>query len=196
MVGLAPTRVSVPPMMAQKPIGMRIRDGTTPTRLDTRSAAGRKRAAAPMFCIMLEITPTVPEMRIMMRFSLAPASLMMGPATWFITPVLSRPAPMMMTAMIEQTALLLSPTKACLGAMRPSIGSRTIIRTPTTSTLIHSETNSHTAKARTTIVSIISGVMPVLSVYSAGVSILRPASTNSASSCSLFGTRSRSRRPG
>ena len=121
-----------------------------------------------MFCIMLEMTPTVPEMRIMMRLSLAPASLMMGPATWFITPVLSRPAPMMMTAMIEQTALLLSPTKACLGAMRPSIGSRTIIRTPTTSTLIHSETNSHTAKARTTIVSIISGVMRAPSVYSAG----------------------------
>jgi hypothetical protein len=61
MVGLAPTSVMVPPMMAQKPMGIKIRDMGTPILLAMRWAAGRKSAAAPMFCIILEMMPTVPE---------------------------------------------------------------------------------------------------------------------------------------
>ena len=77
---------------------------------------------------------------------------MIGRATWFINPVLSRPAPMMITAMIEQTALLLNPTNASLGEIRPVIGRSTIMRMPTTSTRTHSKMNSTTTKARTIIV--------------------------------------------
>ena len=159
MVGLAPTSVMVPPMMAQKPMGIKIRDMGTPILLAIRWAAGKNRAAAPMFCIMLEIMPTVPDMRVITFFSLLPASLIMGPATLFITPVLSSPAPMIITAIMEQTALLLNPTKASLGDTRPIRGSMTIIIIPTTSTLTHSKTNRIIAKTRTIIVKIISGVI-------------------------------------
>jgi hypothetical protein len=149
----------VPPMMAQKPMGIRMRDTGTSMRLAIRWAAGRKSAAAPMFCIMLEIIPTVPDIKIMILFSLFPASLMMGPATWFITPVLSRPAPMMITAMMEHTALLLKPTKASFGDIKPARGSSTIMSIPTTSTRTHSNINRTITKTKTIMVNIISGVM-------------------------------------
>jgi hypothetical protein len=66
---------------------------------------------------------------------------------------------MMITAIMEQTALLLNPTKASLGDTRPIRGSMTIIIIPTTSTLTHSKINRITAKTRTIIVKIISGVI-------------------------------------
>ncbi len=145
--------------MAQNPMGIRIRDTGTPILLPIRWAAGRKRAAAPMFCIILEIIPTVPDIRVITFFSLFPASLTMGPATLFITPVLSRPAPMIITAMMETTALLLNPKNASLGVTRPIRGSKTIMMIPTTSTRTHSKINNTIAKTSTTMVKIISGVI-------------------------------------
>ena len=159
MVGLAPTSVMVPPMMAQNPMGIRMRDMGTPILLAMRWAAGRNNAAAPIFCIILEIIPTVPDISVITFFSLLPASLTMGPATLFITPVLSSPAPMIMTAMMEQTALLLRPTKASWGVTSPINGSITIMIIPTTSTLTHSKTKSTIAKTSTIMVIIISGVI-------------------------------------
>jgi len=159
MVGLAPTRVMVPPMMAQKPMGIKMRDIGTPILLAIRWAAGRNSAAAPMFCIILEMMPTVPDISVMTFFSLLPASLIMGPATLFITPVLSKPAPMIITAIMEHTALLLKPTKASVGDTRPISGSITIMIMPTTSTLTHSKINRIITKTKTIIVKIISGVI-------------------------------------
>ena len=155
IVGLAPTSVMVPPMMAQNPMGIRSRDIGIPILLAIRWVAGRNRAAAPMFCIILDMIPTVPDTSVMTFFSLLPANLIIGPATLFITPVLSRPAPIMITAMMETTALLLKPTNASLGDIRPIRGRSAIMIIPTTSTLTHSKINRTTAKPSTIMVKII-----------------------------------------
>ncbi len=91
-----------------------------------------------MFCMKLEMPATVMEMAMITRDLLAPATRRIGPTNRLIRPVLSRPAPMMMTAMIEMTALLLMPTNASFGEIRPRRGRETIIRMATTSTRTHS----------------------------------------------------------
>ena len=72
MSGLDPTIVIVPPRIAQKPIGISRREREMPVRVEIRLTTGRNRAAAPMFCIKLEMTPTVPEMMGMIRPSVFP----------------------------------------------------------------------------------------------------------------------------
>ena len=72
MSGLDPTMVIVPPRIAQKPIGIRRRDRGMPVRAEIRLTTGRNSAAAPMFCMKLEMTPTVPEMIGMIRRSVFP----------------------------------------------------------------------------------------------------------------------------
>ena len=99
----------VPPRMAQKPIGIRSRDMGRPVLVETRLTTGKKRAAAPTFCMKLEITPTVEEIRKMIRDSVLPPTLVIHAATVDIAPVRSSPAPMIMTAMIEMTALEPNP---------------------------------------------------------------------------------------
>ena len=47
--------VIVPPKIAQNPIGMSKRDRGMAVRRDIRLATGKNKAAAPMFCIKLEI---------------------------------------------------------------------------------------------------------------------------------------------
>ena len=82
-----------------------------PVRLEILLTAGRKSAAAPTFCMNPEMMPTVVETIAINRLSVLPASRIMGFATRFITPVLSRPAPIIMTAIMEITALLEKPLK-------------------------------------------------------------------------------------
>ena len=65
--GLEPTMVTVPPRMAQKPIGISSRDIGSPERAEMRDTTGRNSAAAPTFCAEREMKPTVPEMIGMMR---------------------------------------------------------------------------------------------------------------------------------
>ena len=57
-----------------------------------------------------EITPTVADMIGMMRFSVVPPIFRIAAATWFMMPVLSRPAPMIITAIIDITALEAKPS--------------------------------------------------------------------------------------
>jgi len=147
--GLEPIMVMVPPRMAQKPIGISRRDIGSPVRLDMRLTTGRNRAAAPTFCMKLEMKPTVPEMSGMMRCSVEPPIFMMKAATLLITPVLSRPAPMIITAMMEITALAAKPSNRCwvstsegtmlsgITVVRPS---NTITSTAATSTRTTSDT--------------------------------------------------------
>jgi len=47
--------VTVPPRIAQKPMGMSKRDMGRPERAEMRATTGRKSAAAPTFCINEEI---------------------------------------------------------------------------------------------------------------------------------------------
>jgi hypothetical protein len=68
--------------MAQKPIGISRRDIGRPVRAEMRLTTGRKSAAAPTFCMKLEMPPTVPEISGMMRDSVLPPMRMMKPATW------------------------------------------------------------------------------------------------------------------
>jgi len=110
--------------------------------------AGRKSAAAPIFCIKLEIKATVPEIRPMILISLLPASLMIWCAKTFITPVLSRPAPIIMMAIIETTALELRPLIAWEASMTPERGRSIIIRSPTMSTRTISNINKHMTKIK------------------------------------------------
>ena len=72
MSGLDPTMVMVPPRIAQNPIGISRRESGMPVRVEIRLTTGRNRAAAPMFCMKLEMAPTVPEMMGMIRFSVPP----------------------------------------------------------------------------------------------------------------------------
>jgi hypothetical protein len=58
--------------MAQKPMGISRRDSGSPERAEIRLTTGRNRAAAPTFCIKLEMKATVPEISGMMRPSVAP----------------------------------------------------------------------------------------------------------------------------
>ncbi len=111
--------VMVPPRMAVKPIGISKRDMGRPERADMRDTTGRKRAAAPTFCMNEEINPTVAEMIGMMRHSVVPPTFRMNAATLLMIPVLSSPAPMIMTAMIEITALEENPSNRCLLSTSP-----------------------------------------------------------------------------
>ncbi len=101
--------VMVPPMMAQKPIGISRRDKGISVRTEMRETTGRNNAVAPTFCIRLEITPTVPEINGMMRLAVLPPIRNMKAATTVITPVRSSPAPNIITAMMEMTALEAKP---------------------------------------------------------------------------------------
>ena len=117
--GLEPTMVMVPPRMAQKPIGISSRDMGSLVRAEMRLTTGRNSAAAPTFCMNDEITPTVPEISGMMRVSVLPPMRMIKAATRDMMPVLSSPAPMIMTAMIEITALDANPSNRCSTGTKP-----------------------------------------------------------------------------
>ena len=60
--GLEPIIVMVPPRMAQNPIGITRREIARLPRRAILFTTGRNNAAAPIFCIKLEITPTTLEM--------------------------------------------------------------------------------------------------------------------------------------
>ena len=164
--GLEPIRVIHPPIIAQYPMGIRIRETGIPVCLPIRRAAGMNKAAAPIFCIKLEIKATVDEISVTIRLSLFPANLRIMRASEFMAPVLSRPAPIMMTAIMETTALLDKPLMASLGVTRPSNGSPTIMIIPTTSTRTHSKINSRMATQSTPRTSMISGVIFASSLQS------------------------------
>ncbi|EKD38186.1 MAG: hypothetical protein ACD_75C00833G0002 [uncultured bacterium] len=63
-----------------------------------------------------------------------------------MTPVLFKPAPIIMTAMIDTTALELSPAIASSAVITPVRGKRTIIRRPTRSTRNRSVTKRKIAR--------------------------------------------------
>jgi hypothetical protein len=140
--------------MAQKPMGISRRDIGRPERAEMRLTTGRNSAAAPTFCMKLEIMPTVLEIIGMMRASPVPPTLRIKPATLLMMPVLSRPAPMIMTAMIDMTALLEKPSNRCLvstspcsspmkGATRDVSPSSTMMVTAARSTLTTSKANRY-----------------------------------------------------
>ena len=72
MSGDEPTIVTVPPRIAQNPMGISNRDIGTPERLLIRDTTGKNNAAAPMFCINDEMKPTVADTIGMTRVSLVP----------------------------------------------------------------------------------------------------------------------------
>ena len=64
--------VTVPPRMAQNPMGMSNRERGMPERADIRDTTGINKAVAPTFCMKDEINATVPEMMGIIRFSVVP----------------------------------------------------------------------------------------------------------------------------
>ena len=164
--GLEPTRVMVPPRIAQKPTGMSRRESGLRVRVAMRLTAGKKSATAPMFCINAEIRLTVPAMTAISRVSVLPASLTIGRLIWFMTPDLSSPAPIIITAMIEMTALLEKPLKISFGwtISGPKallIASNTIMLIAATSTRTSSDTNRKMVSASTPRTHAISGVREI-----------------------------------
>ena len=152
MSGEEPTMVTVPPRIAVNPIGISRRDMGRPERAEMRLTTGKNNAVAPTFCMNDEIIPTVPEMIGIMRPSALPPTLMMVAATLVMIPVLSSPAPMIMTAMMEITALLEKPSNKCsvstrpcsrpmLGANKEDTPSKTMIVIAVSSTLTISNMN-------------------------------------------------------
>ena len=111
-----PTIVIVPPKMAQNPIGIKRRESGISVLTEILLTTGRNKAAAPTFCIKLEITPTLLETIGTMRASLLPPCFNIVAATLLIKPVLSRPAPIIMTAIIESTALDEKPVNKSEGS--------------------------------------------------------------------------------
>ena len=104
--------VIVPPVIAQNPMGISSRPKGILLRVAIREMTGRKSAVAPTFCMNPEITPTVPDTSGMIRVSVRPPMRRIAAAMTVMTPVRSRPAPRIMTAMIEMTALLAKPSKS------------------------------------------------------------------------------------
>ena len=134
-------------------MGMSSRDIGRPVRFETRETTGRNSAAAPTFCMNDEITPTVVEIMAIRRASVRPPYLVIQTATTDMTPVLSSPAPMIMTAMMEITALLAKPSNRCLMSIRFSrpgsvanAPSRTMTTMAATSTRTISDTKRNTVK--------------------------------------------------
>src|SRR6056300_141027 len=146
--GLEPTIVTVPPKIAQKPIGISKRDIGKPERAEIRETTGKNKAAAPTFCMNDEIKPTVAEMIGMMRASVVPPTFRIKAATLVMMPVLAKPAPMIMTAMIDITAFdekplnnfwlstkpPLSPIKGATKDVRPKITMTVAAATSTSTT--------------------------------------------------------------
>ena len=99
--------------MAQNPIGMASRLIGIPVRAEIRLITGKYKAAAPTFCMNELMTATVPDTIGMMRASVVPPRFRISAATFDISPVLSRPAPTIITAMIEMTAFEANPLKRC-----------------------------------------------------------------------------------
>ena len=119
MSGEEPTIVMVPPKIAQNPIGMSNRPRGISVRAEMRATTGRNKAAAPTFCMNDEINPTVPEMIGTMRCSVDPPTRKIQAATLLIRPVLSKPAPMIITAIMEITAFEANPSKIWFTSAKP-----------------------------------------------------------------------------
>jgi len=101
--GDEPTMLTVPPRIAQNPIGIKSRDMGKSARDEIRETTGKNRAAAPTFCIKDEITATVPEIMGIIRTSERPPIDKMKLDTFDIMPVLSSPAPIIITAIMDIT---------------------------------------------------------------------------------------------
>ena len=99
--GEDPTIVKVPPKIAQKPIGISKRESGISVLTEILLTTGKNKAAAPTFCIKLEIMPTLLETIGTNRASLFLPCLNIIEASLLIKPVLSSPAPMIITAIIE-----------------------------------------------------------------------------------------------
>ena len=177
-----PTMVIVPPRMAQKPIGIKRRLRGSSVRTEMRLTTGRNRAAAPTFCMNDEMTPTVPEIMGMIRVSVVPPYFRMTAATLLISPVLSNPAPMIITAMIEITAFDAKPSKMWVGSARfpnpgswDSIPSATITMMAVKSirnTSVINRTTVTPSSANTTVISVVSSIGVMLFPPSLNHSIL------------------------
>ncbi len=150
--GDEPTMVTVPPSIAQKPMGMSRRDMGSPDRAEMRFTTGRNRAAAPTFCMNEEMIPTVADMIGIMRPSVVPPTLRMKVATLLMTPVLSRPAPMIITAIIEMTALDEKPSNRCRVSTkpcsRPITGASSEVNPSSTMTVAAATSTPTTSKAK------------------------------------------------
>ncbi len=117
--GDEPTIVTVPPKIAQNPIGINKRLRGILVCPEIRLRTGKNNAVAPTFCINPEIVPTVPETTGITEFSDFPPIFIMKPATLFITPVRSNPAPRIITAIIDNTALEAKPSNKCVSGTNP-----------------------------------------------------------------------------
>ena len=106
-----PTNVKVPPKIAQNPIGISMRESGISVLTEILLTTGKNKAAAPTFCIKLEIMPTLLDTMGTIRASLFLPCRNIIDATLLIKPVLSRPAPMIITAIIEITAFDEKPAK-------------------------------------------------------------------------------------
>ncbi len=113
--GEEPTIVIVPPRIAQNPIGIKRRDKGIEVRAEILLTTGRNNAAAPTFCRKLEMKPTVPDTIGSTRPSVVPPCFRITAATLFMIPVLSSPAPTIITAMIEITAFEAKPSNSRSG---------------------------------------------------------------------------------
>ena len=119
------------------------------------------------------ITPTVVETIGMMRPSVVPPRFKIRAATFDIKPVLSKPAPIIITAIIDITALDEKPENNSLRSARfsrpgkvlrpPSI---TITKIAARSMRMISETNKNTVKASSPSTTIISKVKTVICISS------------------------------
>ena len=163
--GLEPTMVTVPPRMAQNPIGISNLDIGILVRRLIRLTTGKNSAAAPTFCIKLEMIPTVPDTKGVIRVSVEPPFFRIQLATRLMMPVLSSPAPIIITAIIDMTALLEKPSKSSAEFMtgsRPGTmvvrPSNTMMVTAATSIRTTSETKRYTVKKSRPSTRIISGV--------------------------------------
>ena len=143
--------VTVPPKIAQNPIGINKRDIGNFAREEIRETTGKKSAAAPTFCINDEINATVPEIMGIIRFSEVPPIFKIKAATLLIIPVLSKPAPIIITAIMDITALLEKPSNKCAVSTKPCskpiIGANKLVKPSTTIMVMAAMSTSTTSNA-------------------------------------------------
>ena len=132
------------PARMQQAIGSSRRLRGMPVRELRRLTTGMNRVARAWLCMIADMLPTIALIRCETRVSTPPARRRMNEAALPSRPVRSRPAPMIMTAISDITALPAKPSNSCSTGIRRVTPMTTMTSRATRSPRTHSRTSMST----------------------------------------------------
>src|SRR5690348_1286190 len=150
--------VMLVPARMQNAIGSSRRFNGTPVRAEMRLATGRNNAASAWLWMIDERLPTVVLSSSDTRLSTPPERRRMKDAALLSIPVRSRPAPMIMMPISDNTALEAKPSNNCCTGISPVMPITTTTSSATMSARTHSRISMITVKPTSPSTSIMSGV--------------------------------------